>query len=76
MDLLYSKGSLLITDQRLTQRVINRLRPARTPTSWCREATVSILGTTSIRIDRLDQIVPTVAESDHIVETAAAMVPS
>jgi glycerol-3-phosphate dehydrogenase len=76
MDLLYSKGSLLITDQRLTQRVINRLRPASDADILVPGGTVSILGTTSIRIDRLDSIVPTVAESDQIVETAAAMVPS
>jgi len=76
MDLLYSKGSLLITDQRLTQRVINRLRPASDADILVPGGTVSILGTTSIRIDNLDRIVPTVAESDHIVETASAMVPS
>lgn len=76
VDLLYSKGSLLITDQRLTQRVINRLRPASDADILVPGGTVSILGTTSIRIDDLDQIVPTVAESDHIVDTASAMVPS
>jgi glycerol-3-phosphate dehydrogenase len=76
MDLLYSKGSLLITDQRLTQRVINRLRPASDADILVPGGTVSILGTTSIRIDTLDRIVPTVPESDHIVETASAMVPS
>jgi glycerol-3-phosphate dehydrogenase len=75
IDLLYSKGSLLITDQRLTQQVINRLRPASDADILVPGGTVSILGTTSIRIDRLDRIVPTVAESDSIVETAAAMVP-
>jgi glycerol-3-phosphate dehydrogenase len=76
VDLLYSKGSLLITDQRLARRVINRLRPASDADILVPGGTVSILGTTSIRIDRLDRIVPTVAESDHIVATAAAMVPS
>ena len=76
MDLLYSKGSLLITDQRLTQRVINRLRPASDADILVPGGTVSILGTTSIPIDTLDRIVPTVPESDHIVATASAMVPS
>jgi glycerol-3-phosphate dehydrogenase len=75
MDLLYSKGSLLISDQRLTQRVINRLRPASDADILVPGGTVSILGTTSIRIDSLDRIVPSVAESDDIVATAAAMVP-
>jgi glycerol-3-phosphate dehydrogenase len=76
MDLLYSKGSLLITDQRLTKRVINRLRTASDADILVPGGTVSILGTTSLRIDSLDRIVPSVAESDYIVETAAAMVPA
>ncbi len=76
INLLYSKGSLLITDRRLTRQVINRLRKASDADILVPGGTVSILGTTSIRIDSLDQIVPTVAESNHIVETAAAMLPS
>jgi glycerol-3-phosphate dehydrogenase len=76
IDLLYSKGSLLITDRRLTQRVINRLRPASDADILVPGGTVSILGTTSIRIDSLERILPTVAESNYIVETASAMVPS
>jgi glycerol-3-phosphate dehydrogenase len=76
VDLLYSKGSLLITDQRLTQRVINRLRPASDADILVPGGTVSILGTTSIRLENLDQIRPTVAESDAIVNAAAAMVPA
>ncbi len=68
--LSYSKGSLLITDQRLTRRVINRLRPASDADILVPGGTVSILGTTSLRLDRLDRIVPTVEESDYIVDTA------
>ncbi len=75
IDLLYSKGSLLITDQRLTQRVINRLRQASDADILVPGGTVSILGTTSIRIDSLERVVPTVVESDAIITTAAAMVP-
>ncbi len=76
IDLLYSKGSLLITDQRLTGRVINRLRQASDADILVPGGTVSILGTTSIRIDSLERVVPTVAESDAIIATAAAMVPA
>jgi glycerol-3-phosphate dehydrogenase len=75
IDLLYSKGSLLITDQRITQRVVNRLRPASDADILVPGGTVSILGTTSIPIDALDRIVPTVAESDAIIHMASAMVP-
>lgn len=74
--LIYSKGSLLITDQRLAGRVINRLRPAADADILVPGGTVSILGTTSIRMDTLDRIIPTVAESDYIINTAAAMVPA
>jgi glycerol-3-phosphate dehydrogenase len=74
--LIYSKGSLLITDQRLARRVINRLRPAADADILVPGGTVSILGTTSIRMDTLDRIVPTVAESDYIINAAAAMVPA
>lgn len=76
IDLFYSKGSLLITDQRLTRRVINRLRPASDADILVPGGTVSILGTTSIRMGTLDRIVPTVEESDYIINAAAAMVPS
>lgn len=75
IDLLYSKGTLLITDQRLTGRVINRLRHASDADILVPGGTVSILGTTSIRIDSLERVVPTVAESDAIIAMAAAMVP-
>ncbi len=76
VDMFYSKGSLLITDQRLTRRVINRLRPASDADILVPGGTVSILGTTSIRMDTLDRIAPTVEESDSIIHAAAAMVPA
>lgn len=75
VDLLYSKGSLLITDRRLTQRVINRLRPASDADILVPGGTVSILGTTSIRLDHLERIVPTVEECDQIISAAKSMVP-
>jgi glycerol-3-phosphate dehydrogenase len=75
IEMLYSKGSLLITDQRLTERVINRLRKASDADILVPGGTVSILGTTSVRIDSLADIRPTVAELSHIVDTAAAMIP-
>jgi glycerol-3-phosphate dehydrogenase len=75
IEMLYSKGSLLITDQRLTERVINRLRRASDADILVPGGTVSILGTTSVRIESLEDVRPTVAELNHIVDTAAAMVP-
>jgi len=76
MDLLYSKGSLLITHNRLTQKVINRLRPSSNADILVPGGTVSILGTTSIRIEDLDAIYPTVKEIDFILEEGSAMIPA
>ena len=75
IDLLYSKGSLLVTHARLTERVINRLRPSSNADILVPGGTVSILGTTSIRIENLDAIFPTVKEIDAIVGEGAAMIP-
>ena len=76
IEMQYSKGSLLISDQRLARRVINRLRPASDADILVPGGTVSILGTTSLRLATLDRIVPTVEESDSIINAAKAMVPS
>ncbi|MGD9133396.1 MAG: anaerobic glycerol-3-phosphate dehydrogenase subunit A, partial [Desulfobacterales bacterium] len=76
IELLYSKGSLLITHHRIARRVINRLRPSSDADILVPGGTVSILGTTSVRIDALDNVRPTVAEIDSIIENASAMVPA
>ncbi|MCU0559292.1 MAG: anaerobic glycerol-3-phosphate dehydrogenase subunit A [Desulfobacterales bacterium] len=76
LEMSYSKGSLLITDQRLARRVINRLRPASDADILVPGGTVSIVGTTSIQLDRLDRIVPTIEESEAILQAAAVMVPA
>lgn len=74
-NLTYSKGSLLITHSRIAQRVVNRLRPSANADILVPGGTVSILGTTSVSIDSLDQIFPTVAEIDLMVAEASAMIP-
>jgi len=75
INLLYSKGSLLVTHNRIAQRVINRLRPSSNADILVPGGTVSILGTTSVTIDTLDQVFPTVEETDYIVSEATAMIP-
>jgi len=75
IDIIYSKGSLMVTHNRITERVINRLRPSASADILVPGGTVSILGTTSIRIDNLDQIYPTVAEVDTMVSEAVQMIP-
>ena len=76
VNLLYSKGSLLVTHNRITQKVINRLRPSSNADILVPGGTVSILGTTSIRIENLDAIHPTVKEIDFILEEGSAMIPA
>ncbi len=76
MNVLYSKGTLLITHKRMTKHVINRLGPAADADILVPGGTVSILGTTSRRIETLDEIRPTVEEVDFIIDESAQMVPS
>ncbi|MCF8114429.1 MAG: anaerobic glycerol-3-phosphate dehydrogenase subunit A [Desulfotignum sp.] len=73
--LVYSKGTLLVTQMRMTQQVINRLRPPSDGDILVPGGTVSVLGTTSVRVEDPDKISPTVAETDHIVAQGAMMVP-
>ena len=75
IDIIYSKGSLIVTHNRITERVVNRLRPSASADILVPGGTVSILGTTSIRIDSLDQIYPTVEEVDTMVGEAVKMIP-
>ncbi len=75
IDILYSKGSLMVTDTRVTKRVVNRLRPPGDGDILVPGGSVSILGTTSIRIDSLEAIGPTIEEMDLMVNEGAAMLP-
>jgi glycerol-3-phosphate dehydrogenase len=74
-NMLYSKGTLLVTQNRLSQRVINRLRKATDADILVPGGTVSILGTTSVRTKSPDHIYPEVEEVDFIIEEGAAMIP-
>jgi glycerol-3-phosphate dehydrogenase len=76
IDIVNSKGSLIVTHNRITNGVVNRLRPSANADILVPGGTVSILGTTSIRIDDLDQVYPTVAEIDAMVGEAVKMIPT
>jgi glycerol-3-phosphate dehydrogenase len=75
LDMIYSKGSLLVTHNRLTTHVINRLRPAADGDILVPGRTVSIFGTTSVRLDSLDTIQPDFNEIDYLVNQGAQMIP-
>ncbi|MCG8636998.1 MAG: anaerobic glycerol-3-phosphate dehydrogenase subunit A [Desulfobacterales bacterium] len=73
--MVFSKGSLLVTGQRLARSVINRLRKASDGDILVPGGVVSIIGTTSVRVDCPDRIFPTVDEVDLIINQGRQMVP-
>jgi len=73
--MIFSKGTLLVTSSRISQRVINRLRPPGDSDIVVPGGTVSILGTTSVKADDLSDISPGVDEADIIINESMKMVP-
>ncbi len=73
--IVYSKGTLLVTQTRVTRSVINRLRAPADGDIVSPGGTVSLVGTTSVGLDSPSPCRPTVAEVDLLVAQAAAMVP-
>jgi glycerol-3-phosphate dehydrogenase len=76
VNLSYSKGTLLVSHDRLTHRVINRLRAPSDGDILVPGGTVSVLGTTSIRSLELEDTRPTIEEIDKNVLEGSAMIPS
>jgi glycerol-3-phosphate dehydrogenase len=74
--MVFSKGTLLVTNKRITKRVINRLRQPTNGDILVPGGVVSILGTTSERIENLNSIIPTIHEVDHIIEQGIQMIPA
>lgn len=74
--LALSKGTLLITNQRLNQRVINRCRPPSDGDIIVPNETVSILGTTSIRVREVESFEVTFPEVSLLIEEISKMVPA
>jgi len=71
----YSKGSLLITNSRLVNRVINRLRPPSDGDIIVPGETATITGTNSMRVENLDHLRTSAAEVDQLVAEASKMLP-
>jgi glycerol-3-phosphate dehydrogenase len=76
IEILYSKGSLLVTHSRLANHMLLRLRPPSDGDVLCPGGTVSILGPSSLRLTSPDNIKPTVEEVDHIINQGIPIVPS
>ena len=75
LPLIYSKGTLLVTQTRVTGSVINRLRLPSDGDIVSPGGTVSLVGTTSVGLAAPGPCRPTLAEVDRLVSEAAAMVP-
>jgi glycerol-3-phosphate dehydrogenase len=76
IEILYSKGSLLVTHSRLARHLLLRLRPPSDGDVLCPGGTVSILGPSSVRLTSPDAIKPTIEEVDHIINQGVPIVPS
>lgn len=73
--MVYSKGTLLVTLTRLTDAVINHLRPPADGDIVSPGGTVSLVGTTSVPLDAPSPCRPSVSEVDLLVAEASRMIP-
>jgi len=71
-----SKGSMLIANQRLTHRVINRCRPPSDGDIIVPNHTVSILGTTSVRLEDAENFEVTPREVSLLIRETSKMLPA
>jgi glycerol-3-phosphate dehydrogenase len=71
-----SKGSLLITNRRLNHRVINHCRPPSDGDIIVPNETVSILGTTSVRLQEIENFEVTPQEASLLVQETSKMIPA
>ena len=70
-----SKGSLIISNHRLANTVLNRLRPAANGDIIVPNETVSLAGTTSIHVDSPENLCVEDSEISEIRSEAAMMLP-
>ena len=70
-----SKGTLIISNTRVSKGVINRLRPPGDGDILVPGGTVSILGTSSVTIADPDDRAPTIEEVDRILDEGSTMLP-
>jgi glycerol-3-phosphate dehydrogenase len=75
LPIILSQGTLLVTQKRVTQRVVNRLRPPVDADIVVPGGTVSLVGTTSVRLNDLDHIQPSFSEVDFLVQECSKMLP-
>ncbi len=71
-----SKGSLIITDHRLTNMVINRLRPAADGDIIVPNEAVCVAGTTSVTVEDPDMARLDTKEIDVLINESSQMIPA
>jgi glycerol-3-phosphate dehydrogenase len=71
-----SKGSMLITNQRPNQRVINRCRRPSDGDIIVPNHTVSILGTTSVRSEDVENFEVTSSEVSLLIQETSKLIPA
>ena len=76
IDLALSKGTMVITNQRFNRRVINRCRPPSDGDIIVPNDTVSILGTTSVRSEEVENFEVTSSEVALLIKETAKMIPA
>ncbi|MGD0919694.1 MAG: anaerobic glycerol-3-phosphate dehydrogenase subunit GlpA [Thermodesulfobacteriota bacterium] len=76
IDMALSKGSMLITNQRLSHRVINRCRSPSDADIVVPNQTVSILGTTSVRSEGVEDFEVSSPEVSLLINEASKMIPA
>jgi glycerol-3-phosphate dehydrogenase len=70
-----SKGTLLVTNHRVSRRVINRCRKPSDGDIIVPNHLVSILGTTSVRLEDVDNFEATPSEVDLLIRETSSMLP-
>ncbi|MFZ3045125.1 MAG: anaerobic glycerol-3-phosphate dehydrogenase subunit A [Desulfatirhabdiaceae bacterium] len=75
LPMIYSKGTLTITHQRMASRVINRLRLPSDGDIVVPGGTVSIAGTTSTRVPDLRHLQSSIEDVDTVIRETAVMLP-
>ncbi len=76
VNLIYSKGTLIVSNTRVANGVVNRLRPPGDGDILVPGGTISLLGTTSDTVADPDGMRPTVAEVERNLAEGVAMVPA
>jgi glycerol-3-phosphate dehydrogenase len=76
IEMALSKGTMLITNQRFNQRVINRCRRPSDGDIIVPNDTVSILGTTSVRSEEVENFEVTHPEVSLLINETSKMIPA